>query len=354
MSRFQNNLNNNKDREKDIKDKEVEQFEMSLNNTSLVDVARDVKNSLYGGETKMLSGDKILLILTDGLGWNNFHETGIQECQKIRSVFPTITVTVMTTLLTAKSPGDHGILGWKVYDKRRGKVVDLLSAIRKGENPEIELPSSYLRGEESTFVTPLSGSSKRLFSTLVGAEVRNYFTPYDSLSVLRRSLSGKRFVFFYIPYVDTVSHHYGPSSPETAETVMEVSKIVKKAMEIGKSNGFTVVLTSDHGQIDVERNIDISRDQEILDKVEVPPFGDSRNLMIISRHDVSEIFRKYDAYVFNREMLSKYAGGIKVPDYAVVAKGRTTLNYWIDDSMEYKGNHGGISKDEMEIPLCVV
>ncbi|WP_304951778.1 alkaline phosphatase family protein [Sulfuracidifex tepidarius] len=170
---------------------------------------------------------------------------------------------------------------------------------------------------------------------------------------MRQSLPEKRFAFFYLPYVDTVSHHYGPSSPETAETVREVSKIAKKAMEIGKSNGFTVVLTSDHGQIDVEKNVDISRDQEILDNIEVPPFGDSRNLMIISRHDVSETFKKYETYIFGKETLSKYAGGNRVPDYAVVPKGRTTLNYWIDDSMDYKGNHGGISKDEMEIPLCV-
>ncbi|MUN29946.1 hypothetical protein [Sulfuracidifex metallicus] len=103
----------------------------------------------------------------------------------------------------------------------------------------------------------------------------------------------------------------------------------------------------------MEKNLDISKDLELLEKVEVPPFGDNRNLMIVSRYDVSEVFRKYNATVLTRDLLSIYAGGGQVPDYAVVPRGRITLNYWVDESLEYKGNHGGYSREELEIPLCI-
>ncbi|MCY0849786.1 alkaline phosphatase family protein [Sulfuracidifex metallicus] len=342
------------DKENLDKEKKEDFFpEDLLRLTSLTDVAKDVRNSLYGAGGKLINGDKILLILTDGLGWNLFKETGIEGCQKIRSIFPTITITAITTLITAKSPGEHGILGWKVYDKKKGRIVDLLSALRRGEKIDFNMPSSFLRRDESVFVTPFAGSSKFLLSKLTGTEVRNYYTPYDSLSTLASSLKGNRFSFFYIPYIDTISHHYGPSSLETAEAIREVSKIVKKAVEIGKSQGFTVVITSDHGQIDVEKNLDISKDLELLEKVEVPPFGDSRNLMIVSRYDINDVFRKYNTTVLTRDLLTIYTGGGQVPDYAVVPRERITLNYWVDESMEYKGNHGGYSRDELEIPLCI-
>ncbi|MCH1772019.1 MULTISPECIES: alkaline phosphatase family protein [Metallosphaera] len=91
-------------------------------NRSIYTLALEIRNALYGRSPVGISDldkDRIALVLVDGLGYSLAEKVGIRA-EKIHSVFPTITVTVLTTLLTATPPGIHGIMGWRVTGERGG------------------------------------------------------------------------------------------------------------------------------------------------------------------------------------------------------------------------------------------
>ena len=60
------------------------------------------------------------------------------------------------------------------------------------------------------------------------------------------------FVFLYLPYVDSVSHRFGPNSIHTMETARETVNLVIKLAEKLEQR-YSVVITADHGHVPVVR-----------------------------------------------------------------------------------------------------
>ncbi|BBL46865.1 alkaline phosphatase family protein [Metallosphaera sedula] len=321
-------------------------------NRSIYTLALEIRNALYGRSPVGISDldkDRIALVLVDGLGYSLAEKVGIRA-EKIHSVFPTITVTVLTTLLTATPPGIHGIMGWRVLNRREGRIDNLLG------NQDVELRNlvqaePYLP-RDSVILAPAGRPSSTLFKSLLG-NVTAYYSPWDAFTQAKEIAERKnpRFMFIYIPFVDSVSHHFGPYSENTMRTAMEVYRLVET---FGRdlSEKYSVVMTADHGHVPIEGNVMIGND--ILDHVDLPPFGDHRNLMLMSRRDPSEYLSKYGLITLNREKLKELTGGENVPDYAGVPQDNRLYSYWRDEEeMGYRGSHGGMTREEIEIPLVV-
>ena len=65
--------------------------------------------------------ERIVLLLLDGLGWNQFqsHAALMPTLSQfggsyITTVAPSTTATALTSLVTGLSPGEHGILGYRM------------------------------------------------------------------------------------------------------------------------------------------------------------------------------------------------------------------------------------------------
>ena len=112
--------------------------------------------------------------------------------------------------------------------------------------------------------------------------------------------------------------------------------------------------------------VDLSTDIELLKRLELPPYGYSRSLLFRARQDISRYLERYNMKTLNQTNMEEYIGKINpkikdiMPDYIGVPmddKGYT-FRYKLDIrekiSEEPSSNHGGLSSDEMQIPLMVI
>ncbi|MEM4131192.1 MAG: alkaline phosphatase family protein [Metallosphaera sp.] len=308
----------------------------------ILSLSEEIKNAIQGRSTKLIEKDRVILILVDGLGYSLAQKIGFQA-ERIHSVFPTITITVITTLLTSQPPGVHGIMGWRILDKENGRIVNLLK-----EDSEIRV-STYL-GEKDLIVSPSYNLATKFYRKL--GNVVTYSSPWESVTLTLEMVerNNPNFVFLYLPYVDSVSHRFGPNSIHTMETARETVNLASKLAEKLEQR-YSVVITADHGHVPVEGVVKL--DKDLLNYVDLPPYGDHRNLMFMSRRDPSDYLSAIGLITLNREELTKITGGPNVPDYAAVPTDNRVYMYWEDEEATYVGTHGGMSKDEMEIPLKI-
>lgn len=311
---------------------------------SIYSLAVEVKNALQGKTTKRIEKDKVLFILIDGLGYSLAEKVGI-KAEKIHTVFPTTTITVLATIFTATPPGVHGLMGWRIFDKENGRIVNLLE-----DHVEMPKVNTYL-GEKDVIVAPGLPLFKRLFKA-IGLRIIPYYSPWDAITQTHEVAKREEpnFIFLYLPFVDLASHYYGPNSPHTMRVAREVYSLAENLAR-DLSNKYSVVITADHGHVEVEGIVNIGKDT--LEASVLPPYGDLRNLMFVSKKDMREYLSKYGLLTYDREKLVKLTGGENVPDYAGVPEDNKLYMYWDGDEKYYKGAHGGMSKEEIEIPLIL-
>jgi Uncharacterized proteins of the AP superfamily len=77
-------------------------------------------------------GRHVVLILIDGVSYQDLidvfnNSLQVSKLYRLSSVFPTTTATVLTTLFTGLSPGQHGVLGPNLYIKEIGTIVNTLN-----------------------------------------------------------------------------------------------------------------------------------------------------------------------------------------------------------------------------------
>ena len=341
-----------------------------------------------------LAGRRLALVYLDALSWNLFEKASPQVSGKVikaTTVFPSTTSAALATLMTAQTPGEHGLLGYQVYNKLLGGVVNLIKYSYAGEQAAGTL--SQVRPLSEAFpVRPWlaeteakvhaimssgasSGELTRAFLQLRPSEglttIRPYNSPYEMLALLREAASegSADLIYVYYDNPDHVGHIFGFESGATDLIVEEVREVVNHLDSIARSYGdrYTFVLMSDHGQVTVTRTFVFNDDADLLRRLEVPPYGDSRAVWFRSREDVGDVLRsRYGMVVFSRSevegegLLGRVDDFVRsnvMGDFLGVAPDRSTKYLYLyrpnDASLRLKGNHSGMSDDEMHIPIIV-
>ncbi len=324
--------------------------------------------------------DGLVLFLFDALGISTLESAGAKnDREEITSVFPSTTATVLTTLFTGKKPCEHGVLGFQTFIREMGGIVNMLG-LSHPSGPQ--LPTSYERlvgpGERlgrklskigvssvailprSVSNTPMSNYDDDGFSSVIP-----YYDFWDLRLLVQKQLSKKerKFVYVYVPYIDTLSHHYGPYSQETALAVRDLLGFFE---EVSSNSGYTVLGTADHGQVEVDPAL--LPPAELMSLLELPPFGDSRAMFLKTRktQEVMDYLSKNfpDFLVMTKEEVLK-EGLIgcertqfeeRLGDLLVLPQSRRLLIYSYtenNESINYRGHHGGLSPEEMRVPLFV-
>jgi hypothetical protein len=194
------------------------------------------------------------------------------------SVFPSTTVSALTSAATAYAPAQHGIMSTHTYLREIGSVVNLIGfrpSVAPTSTPYLEtqlnpdtllpVPNLYLRLEKTGVSVEMvncrqfKGSSISRF-TSVGSQAGQdgyigYLTPADGLAQLRdrlqaKSHNSKSFTYAYVPNVDSAAHRYGPlSSYYRAEVAALDFSLQRELIEplAGRSD-IVLLLVADHGQ----------------------------------------------------------------------------------------------------------
>ena len=348
----------------------------------------------------LLNKEKVVFILVDAFGWKFYksvredskffkeiRKRGIEE--KITSQFPSTTTAHVTSVITGKDVSTHGFFEWFTYDSKINEVFTPFLFDYEGK--EEILPKDNLfkelkeNGVSSTIITPSyinnSYYSRELFKD---GKVKGYESVEEMFNILLQGIKkdkGKNFYYIYYPQIDSIGHEYGMSS---YKAYFEINNFIKaldnfynNVLDEGVNEG-TFILSADHGQMEIKDKIYLN---ELIPNIEEYMIKDSKGKSIVpvgyNRDMFLYIKKEFEIYVYEllKEKFKDKGEIYLVKD--LIDKGvfinpsETFLSrmgniviipydgygvWWFEKGkyeISLKGSHGGLTKDEMEIPLLI-
>ncbi len=211
------------------------------------------------------AGQAVLLIL-DGLGWDQLQERrehaptlAAMAGGPITTVAPTTTATALSSISTGLTPGEHGLIGYRVL--LGGEVVNLLRWAAGGEDRRRAQPPSDIQrfpaflGQTVPVVSPSElGHSAFSAAHLRGGVPIGYRATSSLVVEVRHQLeAGERFVYAYYGGIDKIAHERGFGEFYDAE-LRHADRLVADMLD-ALPPGAVLLVTADHGQVEVGSNI---------------------------------------------------------------------------------------------------
>ena len=224
------------------------------------------------------NASQIVLLVVDGVGWAQLQSapTVVPTINSgtggaITSVAPTTTACALTSISTGLTPAEHGLVGYRLavganrtapVDKN-ARILNVLKWRTEDGDARVHLPPqefqpvSAFGGAPATTVTRgdflATGFSA---AHLDGPRMVGWQVPSTIVVETRRALAdGTRFVHTYYDGPDKVAHEHGLGEHYEAE-LRATDRLVGDLLEVLPS-GACLVVTSDHGQVDVGRSAEL-------------------------------------------------------------------------------------------------
>ncbi len=374
---------------------------------SLVNLMSSISRALGGkssySQLKQLPSSKlknsrnIILIVLDGIGYEYIKEKGkktvFQEHLKgvITSVFPSTTASAITTILSGLAPQQHAITGWFVHLKEIGAVTAILpfvtraggqslakAGVRKRDIMDFKRFEDGLKAASCNVTTQnikrdelKDGTSKRT-SVLGYTNLRGFFS---QIKKAVRSSNKRKFVYAYWPGFDAIAHQEGVRSRKAEDHFRQISKELGSFVEGMRGTNTTIIITSDHGMIDTsgKRTIRLEDHPGLKECLTLPLCGEPRAAYCYVHPSKTKQFERYVRKKLGKccrlyrseELVKRNFFGLykrnprlndRIGDYTIIMK----HDYIIKDRLPGEeerilaGNHGGLSKEEMLVPLAVI
>lgn len=209
---------------------------------------------------------QVVLLVLDGVGWEQLQErraiaptlAGMQG-GAITTVAPSTTVTALTSITTGLTPGEHGLVGYRM--ELSGEVLNTLrwggdkGDLRRRFPPAEIQPFEPFMGERVAVVSKADLESTAFTEAhLRGVEQVGWRVASSLPLIVARHLArGDRFVYAYYDGVDKVAHERGFGEFYDAE-LRAADRLVADLLEL-LPPGAALLVTADHGQVHVGDNI---------------------------------------------------------------------------------------------------
>jgi hypothetical protein len=298
----------------------------------------------------------------------------------LTSVFPTTTTSALPSLCTALTPAQHGMLGMRQWLGEIGALGDMLRFRTVAEEPQpiaAELirsaPTLYEQLRNQGFPALALSASQHQgtgFTDLLheGAQYLGYEAQSEIPYLLQTSLEqhrGRRsFHYVYWPFVDTLSHAYGPQSEPCALEMEFVDLMLGKVMDACARAGHTLLLTADHGQIALDPARALVMGQDLGDLLRYPPAGGRRACYLAARDPAAlkdhPLLHHPELLVLPADELvaQGWFGGdcgpfrSRLGDFVLLPDDGCQLMYDYGQGLSpNRGGHAGMSAEEMLVPL---
>lgn len=338
----------------------------------------------------------ILLLVIDGLGYRYLMNQGAESFLsrhiqgKLTSVFPSTTASAITTFLTGLAPQQHGLTGWFTYFKELGSVIAVLPFVPRlggsslkasGIDPAALLvtPSVFQRIEAPSFVISPQRIVDSDFNAFYAAQAER--RGYQHLDEMYRSIAsvldadGRKYIYAYYPELDTLAHEHGIESSQVSGEFARLDRAFEAFMENIRGSDTTVIVTADHGftELHPDKLIRLEDHPELAETLLLPLCGEPRVAYCYVRPGKTERFESYVRTVLkdraslhrSEQLLQAGFFGLgnphprlreRIGDYALIMKEHCAIKDRLlgEESHPPIGVHGGISRDEMEVPLIMV
>ena len=315
-----------------------------------------------------------VLVVVDGLGEGQLSHPGADRLRwshraVLKAPFPTTTTVGLSSVSTALTPLQHGVIGYTQWLPSVGRVVNMLQWTARSWGRFDYDPTGYLpvpnlwehlntAGVRAVIVLPSVFLNSPLSNMLYrGAEryrysLLNEIRPWDLLDYAGRTL-----MVVYLPSVDMAAHRYGQQSTEYSMALLGTARVWDRlAGSVPPHTG--LVESADHGHCDVPPDGKITLDRRLLEGMEY--WGDSRVLMFNGPPDrIKRLADHTGAHYVDADRLREWLGTGEphpelddFPTAALLAPPGTVI---LPDGMgaHLVGHHGGITPQELFIPLLV-
>lgn len=327
----------------------------------------------------------VILFLSDGLGVNvlNRHlpsDSFLRQhyCESISSVFPPTTTAATTTVLSTKTPYEHGWLGWACWFEQYQQCIELFLGTDFYTGEKV---SSFESAFKQMPYEPLWDRISKQCGDVQGHVIYPDKVAHNGIKSLRQMTtrlyditqrSGRQFVYAYWIDPDHTSHRHGPYNEVVRQKVSVINKRLKKFAS--QMEDTLIIVIADHGHIDIREYILLNDCGQMVDCLSKPISLEDRCVSCFVKSDKKDIFEREFQHYLSQDFLlisreqalasHLFGMGLKhdliddmIGDYLIIAMTDKGLIQHIPNGRDFpvcKGAHAGLTTDEMTVPLIMI
>jgi len=362
--------------------------------------------------------DTVILLFADAFGWRFFERYAERApflrrivdqgmVVKLTSQFPSATAAHVTTIHTGLPVGRSGVLEWFYYEPQLDAMIAPLLFSFAGDerrntlkrvdaDPARLYPTQTLyqqleQYEIDAYCFQHSAYAYSPYSQQImrGAQIQPYRTLPEALVNLAQRIERQQrrsYYFLYYEHIDTTCHTYGPESPQLAAEIETFLFTIEHLLHQGlarQRGRILFLMTADHGQtaIDPATTIFVNRQFPQIEgwlKTNragqlLAPAGSSRDLFLYVKEAhveeaqaflTSELAGRADVRRVH-DLIEQGFFGTNPPSETFLGRvGNLVIlpyhgeSVWWYEPGRYErnfyGNHGGLTRDEMETMLLAL
>ncbi|HXR66618.1 MAG TPA: alkaline phosphatase family protein [Ktedonobacteraceae bacterium] len=328
---------------------------------------------------------------------------------KLTSQFPSATAAHVTCINTGLNTAQSGVYEWYYYEPLVDAIISPLRFSYAGDSqqntlkasgipPEAFYPSRTIHqslhnlGVQSHVFQPAANAHSS-YSNVVfkGTTSRNPFRALEQAldQLTARVLAKEESPAFYLLYydiIDTTSHLSGPGSQALAEELEYFFLALEQRFyrKLRQLTGDTLlIITADHGQTEVSPQTTCYLNRAIPDIARylrvnqagtpIAPAGSARDMFLYVKEELldeaierfrralagrAEVYATQDLIAQNLFGSPKPSPAFlsRIGNVAILPHEHETV-WWFEQGrfvMHFQGHHGGLTPDEMEIPLLLL
>ncbi|GAA3070396.1 alkaline phosphatase family protein [Pseudonocardia yunnanensis] len=341
---------------------------------------------------------RVCLLLVDGLGWKSlrsreaeapFLSSLASEREPITAGFPATTATSIAALGTGLPPGENGFvgysfaaadnvmlnaLGWHLHAD--GRPVDLRSRIV----PEEFQPhrTAFERAAQAGVAVSIVAPRDQNGSGLSRAVLRGgrFVSAHTLGDLTSRTLEALRahdraFCYAYHGDLDVLGHVYGPSSDPWRHQLAYVDQLAARIAD-GLPHGAMLVITADHGMVEIGADDRVDLDDEPLLQDGVRMLGgEARARHVYTESGATDdVFDAWQSLLGDRAWILRRDDAItagwfgpqvddrvrpRIGDLVAAAQGTLAMTRSRTEARlsRFIGQHGSLTPHEQLVPLLV-
>ena len=319
----------------------------------------------------------VVLLVLDGVGNSvisrnlGFESSFYQhKIDYVSSVFPSSTVPATTSLLSGLLPCEHAWAGWDVYYKEIGQNVTVFT--NNIQNTDKQAAEYHVARTLTPYRTILDRITEAGYASYMVSPYQGIISSSmaDTVKKIKKLTDedGTKFIYAYWPESDDILHMYGGGGEEKPQIKKFLIDTQQKIVKLTKEMQDTVlIITADHGHTDVQMTYP-EEHADLMDTLERLPSLEPRAAAFFvkkgRKREFKKLFSQYYGDQFDLmtsdEAIERGIFGTNKPhpkfrsmlgDYIAIARDDMSFNFV--NGEKWVSCHGGLSEQEMYVPLIV-